>query len=513
MLTLSFLVRSNRNKSVTRVTKENFSTSSNSRYLGERSFSPAFDSQDIGQKLTPKNWEKMQLPPVNKNFYTPPLSTLSPEQVAEWRNSHNITLFGNGFIDPILSFDGTPFAADVVSRLKNMFPQPTPIQSQGWPIALAGRDMVGCAETGSGKTLSFILPAFEHIKNQVERTSSPVSVVLAPTRELAQQIAKEAVAFNGSYRMRLACLFGGQGNRMQQLSQLKQQPSIIVATPGRLIDFAEDGILNLERVSYLVLDEADRMLDMGFEPQIRKVLSQIRPERQTLMWSATWPQKIANLSGEYLVNPLRIKIGNSVLTANPNISQNFFFCSENERLPHLKQLLIDNPVKTLLFCTTKRNCELLSYHFEREKISHGVLHGEKTQIQRNFTLQQFRTGTMPLVIATDVAARGLDVKDIGLVINYDFPNNIEDYIHRIGRTARAGKTGKSLSYFMPENYHMTYDLMNVLRDANQQIPTEFNRISENVQAIKNAEQKAKTENNRIKRLRGGSSFDFNFDDF
>jgi len=267
-------------------------------------------------------------------------------------------------------------------------------------------------------------------------------LVLAPTRELAQQIVTEANKYANYYHIRIACLFGGQGNRYQQTKQLTYSPHVIVATPGRLIDFLEEGATNLNRVTYLVLDEADRMLDMGFEPQIRKIVEQIRPDRQTLMWSATWPKKVQALSRDFFTNPFRINIGSMELSANPNVTQKFVVCEPYSRMNHLVSFLTKHIAsKTLIFCSTKRTCEIVGGNIAQalRGVQMSVLHGDKTQQQRNSILSDFRSGLLTIIVATDVAARGLDVTDIERVINYDFPPNIENYIHRIGRTARGGK--------------------------------------------------------------------------
>lgn len=215
------------------------------------------------------------------------------------------------------------------------FTKPTSIQSQGWPIALSGQDMVGIAHTGSGKTLGYMLPALIHIKNQqpLEKRDGPIALVLAPTRELAQQIQRVAYPFCKSAEVRNTCVYGG-ASKVKQSFELQQGVEILIATPGRLIDLLENNVLNLKRCTYLVLDEADRMLDMGFEPQIRKIIGQIRPDRQTLMWSATWPDEVRNLAEDFFSNFVQLNVGSLELCANHNITQNVDVVDENEK--HIK---------------------------------------------------------------------------------------------------------------------------------------------------------------------------------
>jgi len=244
----------------------------------------------------------------------------------EWRKQNEIKIIGKNSANPILNFSHTPFPKDVIHNLEKEYSTPSPIQSQSWPIVLSGKDMVGSAKTGSGKTLAFILPGLEHIKDQEKpNTANPVALVLAPTRELTQQIEQEANRFKQFYNVKTACVFGGQGNRLSQLNALQKQPQLVVAAPGRLLDFALEGIVSLKNISYLVLDEADRMLDMGFEPQIRNIVSRIAVGRQTLMFSATWPNAVQALCHDYLQDPTRVNIGSLRLSANPDIKQEFIF--------------------------------------------------------------------------------------------------------------------------------------------------------------------------------------------
>lgn len=281
------------------------------------------------------NWDTMSLQPFNKDFYNPHESVLnrSAYEVEEYRNTHEITVSGVKVPSSIHHFEEANFPDYVMQSIKSSgYKDPTPIQAQGWPIAMSGKNLVGIAQTGSGKTLAYILPAIVHINNQppIRRGDGPIALVLAPTRELAQQIQQVATDFGNAAYVRNTCVFGGAPKR-EQARDLERGVEIVIATPGRLIDFLERGTTNLQRCTYLVLDEADRMLDMGFEPQIRKIIEQIRPDRQTLMWSATWPKEVRKLAEDYLGDYMQINIGSLQLSANHNILQIVDVCQEHEK--------------------------------------------------------------------------------------------------------------------------------------------------------------------------------------
>ncbi|KAJ1531472.1 hypothetical protein ONE63_000147 [Megalurothrips usitatus] len=424
------------------------------------------------------------LTPFVKDFYVPHpvVASRSPHEVEAYRAKHQITIKGN-VPDPIMKFGEINFPDYVESRiLQEGFKEPTAIQAQGWPIALSGRNMVGVAQTGSGKTLAFTLPAIVHINAQerLKPGDGPIVLVLAPTRELAQQIQVVAKDFGSSTHVRSTCVFGGMPRR-QQMYDLRRGVEFLVATPGRLIDFLSDGSTNLRRCTYLVLDEADRMLDMGFEPQIRKIIEQIRPDRQVLMWSATWPTEIKNLANEFLGEYCQVNIGSLELSANKNILQIVDVCRENEKEDKLYTLLQEinqeSEKKTIIFAMTKRKVDDLYRMISRAGWKAAAIHGDKTQGDRDYVLRNFRSGKIDILVATDVAARGLDVDDVKFVVNYDYPNNSEDYIHRIGRTGRSTKTGTSYAFFTHENSKQARDLVNVLREANQVVAPELEQMA------------------------------------
>lgn len=288
-----------------------------------------------GARLRKPNWDMKNLRPFKKDFYVahPQVASRSPYEVEQFRRSKEITVDGQDVPHPIQHFHEASFPDYVMQGIENQgYDAPTAIQSQGWPIAMSGKDMVGIAQTGSGKTLAYILPAIVHINHQhpISRGDGPIVLVLAPTRELAQQIQQVANDFGSSSYVRNTCIFGG-APKGPQARDLERGVEIVIATPGRLIDFLEKGTTNLQRCTYLVLDEADRMLDMGFEPQIRKIIEQIRPDRQTLMWSATWPKEVRKLASDFLNDYVQINIGSLQLSANHNILQIVDVCMEHEK--------------------------------------------------------------------------------------------------------------------------------------------------------------------------------------
>jgi len=358
--------------------------------------------------------------------------------------------------------------------LKQGFEKPSPIQSQGWPMALLGRDMIGISATGSGKTLAFVLPAMIHICAQpyLSPGDGPITLILAPTRELALQIKVECDKFGRSSQIKNTVVYGGVPKR-QQAGDLQRGVEILVACPGRLIDFLTQGTTNLRRVTYLVLDEADRMLDMGFEPQIRTIVGQIRPDRQTLLWSATWPKEVQNLANDFLQNPYQVHVGSLDLRANKDITQIVEVVGNDyEKYPRLLHHLrnFNDGSRVIVFVETKKGCDQLTRSLRGEGMPIHAIHGDKSQQDRDQVLEDFRRGRCLMLSATDVAARGLDVKDVKCVINFDMPNNIEDYVHRIGRTGRAGAKGTAISFFTDKHSRMAPDLVKLLVDAKQDVP-------------------------------------------
>ncbi|KAJ6786213.1 hypothetical protein PWT90_10156 [Aphanocladium album] len=431
----------------------------------------------LGAGLRKQEWDLSAMPKFEKDFYkvNSDVDNRSDADVAAFRAKHQMTIAGNDVPKPVETFDEAGFPRYVMDEVKAQgFPAPTAIQSQGWPMALSGRDVVGIAETGSGKTLTYCLPAIVHINAQplLAPGDGPIVLVLAPTRELAVQIQQEITKFGRSSRIRNTCVYGGVP-KGPQIRDLSRGVEVCIATPGRLIDMVEAGKTNLRRVTYLVLDEADRMLDMGFEPQIRKIIEQIRPDRQTLMWSATWPKEVRAMAGDFLHDFIQVNIGSMDLAANHRITQIVEVVTEMEKrdrmIKHLEKVMDNKENKILIFVGTKRVADEITRFLRQDGWPALSIHGDKQQNERDWVLDQFKTNKSPIMVATDVASRGIDVRNITHVLNYDYPNNSEDYIHRIGRTGRAGANGTAITLFTTDNQKQARELVNVLQEAKQQI--------------------------------------------
>lgn len=351
-------------------------------------------------------------------------------------------------------------------------------------MALSGRDMVGIAATGSGKTLSFIAPAIVHINAQpfIERGDGPIIVVIAPTRELAVQTREEADKYGRSSHVKTCCVTGGT-SKHPQVRALQDGVEIVVCTPGRMLDMLKQRITNMRRCTYLVLDEADRMLDMGFDPQIRAIVDQIRPDRQVLMWSATWPKEVRSLAENYMKQGyIQVNIGSLELSANKRIKQVVRVIEKYDKQRELVRIMEDIRAmknKTLIFVETKRNCDDLTRMLRQDGWPAVSMHGGKEQQERDWVLAEFKKGSHTILIATDVAARGLDVKDIKTVVNYDFPSNLEDYVHRVGRTARGDCTeGLAYSFFTQSDGPRAREFVKILQEGGQEIPPKLQQMAQ-----------------------------------
>ncbi|KAH6831810.1 DEAD box RNA helicase 1 [Perilla frutescens var. hirtella] len=422
----------------------------------------------------------------NNALVRPPVPMMGPsdpinQSAAEiYRQKHEVTATGENVPAPFMTFDAAGFPPELLQEMHIAgFAAPTPIQAQTWPIALQNKDIVAIAKTGSGKTLGYLIPAFFHLRRlRNNPQNGPSVLVLAPTRELATQIQDEAIKFGRSSRVSCTCLYGG-APKGPQLKELDRGADIVVATPGRLNDILEMKRIDFRQVSLLVLDEADRMLDMGFEPQIRKIVNEIPPRRQTLMYTATWPKEVRKIASDLLVNPVQVNIGRvDELAANKSITQHVEVVPEMDKQRRLEQILRSQEPgsKVIIFCSTKKLCDQLTRSLGRN-FGAAAIHGDKSQGERDWVLNQFRSGRSPVLVATDVAARGLDIRDIRVVINYDFPTGIEDYVHRIGRTGRAGATGISHTFFSEQDWKYAPDLVKLLEGANQVVPPEIRDIA------------------------------------
>ncbi len=341
-------------------------------------------------------------------------------------------------------FNGLGISPGLLKRIRALgFKHPTPIQYKAIPIATDGDDVVGIAQTGSGKTLAFSVPMLQHISK-----TGQIGLVLLPTRELAVQVEETLRKLAGSAGLRTAIVIGGTSPH-KQIKQLKNNPHVIVATPGRLIDLVEQKYASLKHVGVLILDEADRMLDMGFAPQLKKILAFIPEDRQTMLFSATMPAQIAAIARQYMRKPLRVEVARPGTTAD-NVDQEVFIVPRAERLALLERLLKEYKGTILVFSRTKHGAKKIARKIRQMGHRADELHSNRSQAQRQKALKGFSNGRFRILVATDIASRGIDVDDIELVVNYDLPDQIDDYVHRIGRTARAGKSGKAISFAAPE---------------------------------------------------------------
>lgn len=341
------------------------------------------------------------------------------------------------------SFDGLGIVPALLARITEMgFVKPTPIQSKAIAVAASGEDVVGIAQTGSGKTLAFAIPMIQRVIPMKK-----MGLILLPTRELAVQVEETFTSIAGKHGLRTALVIGGVNARPQE-RQLKANPHIVIATPGRLIDHIEQKNISLENVGMLVLDEADRMLDMGFAPQLKRILSFIPANRQTMLFSATMPNEIAAIAEKYMKKPLRIEVARPGTTSD-TIDQEVFIVSADDKIPLLQNLLEKYKGSILVFSRTKHGAKKIATKIRSMGFEADEIHSNRSQGQRQNALLGFASGKFRILVATDIAARGIDVDNIELVINFDLPDHIEDYTHRIGRTGRAGRTGKAISFAEP----------------------------------------------------------------
>ena len=350
-----------------------------------------------------------------------------------------------------MAFAQLQLAAPLARAVAEMgYESMTPIQAQAIPVVITGKDVMGAAQTGTGKTAAFSLPLLHRLLKHENSSTSPArhpvrALVLLPTRELADQVAQQVKLYAKYTNLRSAVVFGGMDMKPQTL-ELKRGVEILVATPGRLLDHIEAKNAVLNQVEYVVLDEADRMLDIGFLPDLQRILSYLPKQRTTLLFSATFSPEIKRLASSYLQNPVTIEVARPNATAS-TVEQHFYSVPEDEKRHALHQILKTRGMKqAFVFVNSKLGCARLARSLEREGLKTTALHGDKSQDERLKALESFKKGEVDLLVCTDVAARGLDIKDVPAVFNFDIPFNAEDYIHRIGRTGRAGATGLAVSF-------------------------------------------------------------------
>ncbi|MGO1595136.1 MAG: DEAD/DEAH box helicase [Sphingobacterium sp.] len=350
-----------------------------------------------------------------------------------------------------MNFNNFEVAEPILRAIKDLgFEAPTPIQQKAIPIVLQGQDIIGCAQTGTGKTAAFAIPII-HLLGQSgpEAKGHPQALILAPTRELALQIKENFDSYAQYTKLRISVIFGGVSQKAQ-VDQIKRGVDVLIATPGRLLDLIGQGLLKIDKVKYLVLDEADSMLDMGFVHDIKKVLRFLPSKRQTLFFSATMPGHIRKFAETILTQPKEVN-AEVVSSAAVTVRQSVFFVDKKQKMKLLCHLLKDEHIEqSLVFTRTKYGADRLAKQLFKQGIQTASIHGNKTQNARQNALSNFKNGTVKVLIATDIAARGIDINDLPHVVNFDLPNDSETYVHRIGRTGRAGKDGIAISFCSEE---------------------------------------------------------------
>mmetsp|Transcript_19033 Transcript_19033/g.46742 ORF Transcript_19033/g.46742 Transcript_19033/m.46742 type:complete len:552 (+) Transcript_19033:167-1822(+) len=445
------------------------------------------DPEGGGKSKTPKSKKAKAIPTEKRKKMAKKAgksaesaSKTSDADIKEFREEHKVTVKNCSETHrPFLRFDDLNYPDRYLSCVKG-FKRPTPIQAEAWPLVMAGKDVIGIAATGSGKTLGFTLPCLPRLEKVKigKKDRGPLMLVLSPTRELAQQTHRVCEQVSESCDIKSVCIIGG-GDKRSMIPALRAGMHIVVATPGRLLGFIREGELDLSKVCYAVLDEADRMLDEGFERDIRKIMSMVRKDRQTLLFSATWPQEVQKLGLEFVKKDAAIiTIGDrqNKLIANKRVTQTIEVLEDSQRDYRLHQLLQkyhNGKNRVIIFCLYKKEAARVEKLLLRKRWNAISIHGDKSQAERSKALQQFKDGSIPLLVATDVAARGLDVKGVEAVLNYAFPLTVEDYVHRIGRTGRAGESGISHTFFTKANKSLSGELIQVLNQAEAPVPKEL----------------------------------------
>ncbi|XP_071516101.1 probable ATP-dependent RNA helicase DDX46 isoform X4 [Panulirus ornatus] len=456
----------------------------------------------------------MNYVPFRKDFYVevPEIANMSKEEVEAYRAElEGIKVKGQGCPKPIKTWAQCGVSKRILEVLKkNSYEKPTPIQVQAIPAIMKGRDVIGIAKTGSGKTLAFLLPMFRHIVDQppLEDTDGPIAIIMTPTRELCMQIGKECKKFARN-NLRVCCVYGGTGIS-EQIAELKRGAEIIVCTPGRMIDMlAANGgrVTNLRRVTYVVLDEADRMFDLGFEPQVMRIIENVQPARQTVMFSATFPRQVEALAKKILTKPIEIMVGGRSVVCK-DVTQEVVILEEDQKFLKLLEVLgqFYERGQTIVFVDKQENADSLF----KDLLSHSyralVLHGGVDQIDRDTTILDFKAGRVPILVATSVAARGLDVKQLILVVNFDCPNHYEDYVHRCGRTGRAGNKGWAYTFLTPDQPRHGGEIIRAMELSETAVPPELQKFYDDYK------QKMEGEGKKVKTGGGFHGKGYKFDE-
>ncbi|XP_054166811.1 probable ATP-dependent RNA helicase DDX46 [Oppia nitens] len=450
-----------------------------------------------------------------KNFYieVPELAKMTNEEVEAFRSDmEGIKAKGKGCPKPIKTWVQCGVSKKVLDVLKrNNYEKPTPIQCQAIPAIMSGRDLIGIAKTGSGKTLAFLLPMFRHImdQQQLESGDGPIAIIMTPTRELATQIWSECKKFAKPLNLRVVAVYGGTPIS-EQIGELKPGAEIVVCTPGRMIDMlaANSGrVTNLRRCTYCVLDEADRMFDMGFEPQVMRIIDGVRPDRQTVMFSATFPRIMEALARRILDKPIEVQVGGRSVVCK-EVVQNVVVIDEDEKFLKLLEILgrFATVGSAIVFVDKQENADMLLKELMHASYTCLALHGGIDQNDRDSTIADFKNGKVNVLVATSVAARGLDVKHCVVVINYDCPNHYEDYVHRCGRTGRAGNEGHAYTFITPEQGKYANDLIKAFELSGLSVPDELRQLSDGYKLMQEALGK------KVKSASGFSGKGFKFDE-
>lgn len=421
-----------------------------------------------------------------KEFYVqvPDIEKMSEEEVNIFRKQlDGIRIRGKDCPRPIKIFAQSGLSTRILDRIKRLnYEKPTPIQAQALPAIMSGRDVIGIAKTGSGKTLAFLLPMFRHILAQppIILGDGPIALIMAPTRELATQIHSDIREFRSATGINSCCIYGGS-DISSQIADLKRGTEVVVCTPGRMIEMLsmnKGRVTNLKRVTYLVLDEADRMFDMGFEQQILRLVNNIRPTRQTVMFSATFPRNVEVAARKILNTPLEITVhGRSVVS--DTINQIVEVRENNTKFKRLMELITEwyDKGSILIFSQTQDSVDSLYHNVIRSGYNCLSFHAGRDQMDRDETIEDFKRGNIKILIATSGASRGLDVSCLRLVINYDVPNHLEDYVHRVGRTGRAGASGTAVTFISPNEDQYAPDLVKALSQSNKPVPQELANLA------------------------------------
>ncbi|CAB3227329.1 unnamed protein product [Arctia plantaginis] len=435
--------------------------------------------------LPPIDHSEIEYEPFEKNFYTPheDIENLTSQQVEELKKNLGVKISGPDPPRPVSSFAHLGFDEQLMRAIRRSeYTQPTPVQAAGVPAALSGRDIIGIARTGSGKTAAFLWPLLVHIMDQKELAPNdgPIGLILAPTRELAQQIYMEAKRFGKVYNIRCVCCYGG-GSKWEQVKALEGGGAeIVVGTPGRVIDLIKCKATNLQRVTYLVLDEADRMFDMGFEPQVRSICNHVRPDRQALLFSATFPRRVERLARDALHDPVRVQHG-AAGEASDLVRQHVrIFNKPEEKWSWLLHNLVEflSAGSVLIFVTKKLEAEQTAANLGVQQYDALLLHGDMEQADRNKVITAFKRKENNILVATDVAARGLDIPHIRTVVNYVVARDIDTHTHRVGRTGRAGVQGDAWTLLARDkDKDFAGHLLRNLEGVQQEVPEELMQLA------------------------------------